>query len=609
MYIRHVTQTNKKTGKRYTTYRLVETYRNQAGKVRQTALLNLGCHFEIPQKQWKSLSDRIEDICKGQESLMGLEDGLEKEANRIAKLVIKKYSGLHHQPSQLEQEEQQTTDYQNVDVNSLRHTDARKIGAEHLGYHAAEQLKLEEVLSQAGFNHKQTKIALGVIIGRLVNPGSDLSTHRYLQKYSAIDELLGTDFSTLNIKSLYSLSDKLLKEKKLIEEFVYQREKDLFNLEDTLILYDLTNTYFEGRALQNPKAQYGRSKEKRGDCPLVTLGLKLDSSGFPKRSEVFPGNVSEPKTLKQLLGQLIEDQERPTIVLDAGIATEDNLQWLKEENYYYVVVSRKKHRKPEEGYDVIVKDHAKYPVKARLIENKKTEEKELYCYSEAMKMKTEQMTSKAAIRYEMELEKIAKGITKKTGIKQYEKIAERIGRIKEKYRKIARQYQVTIKTDEKKKRATAIEWIKQEQNTSCKQEGIYCLRTNRQDLDAQTFWDIYTMLTTVEASFRSLKSELGFRPIYHQKETRIDGHLFISVMAYHLLHTIRYQLKSKQIHISWETIREIFSTQCRITSSIRMENGKTLQIRKTTSPDTDQLKIYHALGIETHPMRTEKVYF
>ena len=607
MYIRHVTQTNQKTGKRYTTYRLVETYRNQDGKVRQTALLNLGSKFTIPQENWKLLSDSIEDICKGQKRLFPLEEGLEQEAKRIARLVIKKYAGLQRQQTKLESEVQ-VTDYQSVDVNSIRHTDVRKIGAEYVGYHASKQLSLSEVLSKAGFNQKQVKIAIGIIIGRLVKPGSDLSTHRYLQRYSAIDELLGTDFSALNIKSLYSISDKLLKNKTMIEEALYNREKDLFNLEDTVILYDLTNTYFEGRALRNPKAQYGRSKEKRRDCPLVTLGLKLDSSGFPKKSEVYSGNVSEPKTLKELLGQLVDDKSRPTIIMDAGIATEDNLKWLKEANYYYVVVSRKRQRKPDGDYDVVVKDHPKYPVKGKLIENEETGEYELYCHSEAMKAKTEQMTSKAAQRYEMELEKIANGLSKKTGTKKYEKIVERIGRIKEKYRKIANQYEVTVKSDDKKDRVIGIEWISREQKASGKQAGVYCLRTNRQDLDAKTFWKIYTTLTTVEASFRSLKSELGFRPIYHQNETRIDGHLFISLMAYHLLHTIRYQLKNKQIDISWDTIREILSTQCRITSCIQLKNEKTLQIRKTTSPDTDQAKIYNALGIETHPIKTEKVY-
>jgi transposase len=117
------------------------------------------------------------------------------------------------------------------------------------------------------------------------------------------------------------------------------------------------------------------------------------------------------------------------------------------------------------------------------------------------------------------------------------------------------------------------------------------------------------MLTDLEAAFRSLKSELGFRPVYHQKEHRIDGHLFISVIAYHLLHTIRYQLKMQDIHESWGTLREVLNTHCRLTTTLQLKNGKTAKIRKTCSPDANQLVIYQALGIDTHPGKTEKAYF
>ena len=141
-----------------------------------------------------------------------------------------------------------------------------------------------------------------------------------------------------------------------------------------------------------------------------------------------------------------------------------------------------------------------------------------------------------------------------------------------------------------------------------KQKGIYCLRTNRKDLDAETFWRIYTMLTDLESAFRSLKSELGMRPVYHQKEVRVDGHIFISIIAYHLLHTIRYQLKQKGIHDSWQTIRESLQTHCRITSTMQLENGKVLKIRKTSSPDVNQASIYKALDLASHPGKTEKIY-
>ena len=186
---------------------------------------------------------------------------------------------------------------------------------------------------------------------------------------------------------------------------------------------------------------------------------------------------------------------------------------------------------------------------------------------------------------------------------------ERLGRLKEKSRKINALYDIIVEADEKRINAIKLTWARNEISVNTKQAGIYCLRTNCKDLDAHAFWDIYTTLTDLEAAFRSLKTELGFRPVYHQKETRIDGHLFISVLAYHLLHSIRYQLKAKGIHSSWQTLREILATQCRITSNLKMEDGNVVKIRKTSSPNAEQMAIYNALGLASSPAKTEKTYF
>jgi transposase len=264
---------------------------------------------------------------------------------------------------------------------------------------------------------------------------------------------------------------------------------------------------------------------------------------------------------------------------------------------------------PDEQETVIVKKNKNNLVQVSLVKNEETDELELYCHSQAKEEKVKGMISQAASRYEVELEKLVTGLNKKNGVRKYEKIAERLGRLKEKYKRVAYLYDVTVKTDEKNKQVIEIIWQKNDVAIDKKQRGIYCLRTNQTDLDEKTFWGIYTMLTDLEAAFRSLKSELGFRPVYHQKENRVDGHLFISVLAYHLLHTIRYQLKLQGIHESWETLREILDTQCRITSALKLKNGKTVKIRKTSSPDPNQLILYNALGIHSNPGKTEKAFF
>lgn len=609
MYIRIVTQKNKKTGEVYATHSLVESYRNAQGKVRQQILLNLGCCFEIPKEQWKLLANRIEEIRHHQRALLELEPALEKEAQRIAKLVIQKFSENYSANQNKKKEIIRETDFQTVDINSIDHQHIRKIGAEYVGFHASQQLNLDKILFNLGFNQKQIHMALGSIIGRLVHPGSELKTHRYLMEQSALDELLETDFSNLSLKNFYKIADLLFKHKTKIEEALYRREKDLFNLEEVITLFDITNTYFEGRCLSNSKARYGRSKEKRNDCPLVSLGMVLDASGFPKKSEIFPGNVSEPKTLQKML-DMLGDNKNATIVMDAGIATKENLEWLCSINRRYIVVSRKRNLvMPEHKEKVIVKEEKNNLVQVALVKNEETNELELYCHSQAKAEKTKQMVSKSTSRYEIELQKIKEGLNKKGCSKKHEKVLEKIGRLKEKYKKIGKLYEISVIADSENNNTVDIIWKKNENAEHSKNAGIYCLRTNHEDLDEKTLWKTYTMLTELEAAFCSLKSELGFRPIYHQKESRIDAHLFISVIAYHVLHTIRYQLKEQNIHSSWDTIREMLDTQCRITTTLRLKDGKTAQIRKTSSPDTNQLQLYKALGIDTRPGKTEKAYF
>ena len=219
------------------------------------------------------------------------------------------------------------------------------------------------------------------------------------------------------------------------------------------------------------------------------------------------------------------------------------------------------------------------------------------------------MVTKFTTRFETELQKLKEGLDKKGCTKKYDKVVEKIGRLKEKYKKVGKLYEVTIIPDQERKHAIDITWHRVNGDLVSNKIGVYCLRTNQKNWDEKTYWETYTMLTELEAAFCSLKSELGFRPIYHQSEERIDAHLFISIIAYHVIHTIRYQLKEKGIYSSWQTLREVLDTQCRITSTFQLENGTTLQIRKTSSPDTNQLQIYKALGIDTHPVKTEKAYF
>lgn len=601
MYIRRTTIKSRRTGEPYYTYRLVESFRTEQG-VRQRTLVNLGRYFEIPREQWGPLAQRIEQIVSGQGDLVGvdLDPQWEDSAQHYAALVIRTKARLGESASA------DTPDYHRVDVDSLEMLRPRSVSIEHVALEALRQVGLDRQLTALGFTQPQLAAAIGTIVGRMVSPGSELYTHGWLSQHSGLGELIEHDFETMDLMQLYRISDRLFKHKEALESGLYRCERDLFEFEEIITLYDLTNTYFEGSGAGNANAAFGKSKEKRTDCPLVTLALVLDGSGFPKKSEIFAGNASEPKTLEKMLHKLAPEAAThpPTVVLDAGIATEENIAWLVEHHYRYLVVSRKRHRQFSEADAVLVKETKELRVRVQRVVNEDGEV-ELYCHSTQREKKEQGIQERFTERFEAALEKLNSGLHKKRTVKQYDKVLQRIGRLKEKYARAAQYYVIDVTQDETTGKATAIRW-KRTKPIEDTLPGVYCLRTNQTQWEDTTLWRTYTMLTDLEAVFRSLKSELGLRPVFHHKTDRVSGHLFISVLAYHLVHTIRFQLKACDIHLSWEGIRRQLAGQDRITGQLKRADGRTLHIRKSTRPEHRQQVIYDALGIAGRPGKIEK---
>jgi transposase len=608
MYIREVTQTAKDTGKKYSTYRLVESVRTSRG-VRQRLLLNLGSNFSLAKDKWNLLANRIEEITTGQQDLFESEPELEKIARRYAKALTLKQGKSLPQSAAVPTNITDSTptikaEYHSVDINSVANSDLSSIGGEHVAHQTILQLGLDQQLKALGFNSVEIAGMIGTIVGRMLHPDSERETHRWLQENSGLGELIDYDFNRLSLDKLYRVSDALLSKKTSLEQFLYEKEKTLFNLDDVVTLYDLTNTYFEGGGQYNTKAAFGRSKEKRSDCPLVTLALVLNRDGFTKCSEVLSGNVSEPKTFKGILQKLdiCDKAIKPTIIMDAGIATEENVKYLRDEGYTYIVVSRKRNPvMPEGGEETIVKAQGDNIVTVTLIKNAQTDERELYCSSTGKAKKEKSMRSAFCQRYEAGLTELAQGLHKKGCVKKYDKILIALGRLKEKYKHVSGKYEVELKRGDAKKSdvAIALTWSQKEGEQSTL--GIYCLRTNNTSWNEQEIWKTYMMLTEIESAFRCMKSELGMRPVHHQITRRVDGHLFITILAYHIIHSIRYQLKGRNIDFSWKAIREILSEQYRITTTMTEDSGKTINIRQTSQPTQWQRKIYSALGIAYLP--------
>jgi transposase len=600
MFIRKTTHTNKGNKKEYHTFKLIESVRTERGP-RQRMLLNLGTGFTLAEERWKDLANRIEEIVTGQDSLWVYPEEVETLAIRYARKVID-YQG---RPGKGE-EKSADPDYQRVDIDTIDNERSRSVGAEQVVYETIKLLELDDLFTALGFNKPALDAAIGVIAARLIAPSSERATHLWLQELTALDELLAADFNTLSQDRVYKTSDLLLRHKKEIEEHLQARECNLFNLEEKIILYDLTNTFFEGSGRYNGKAHFGVSKEKRSDCPLVTLGLVLDAEGFPKRSEVYEGNVSEPGTLERMITTLsrAKSQTRPLIVMDAGLATEGNLLWLKERGYDYLVVSRqRKVEVPPEAEMITVREDKRRLIRACLVNRPEAEEVTLYCHSTDKEIKERGIKNRFEQRFEAELDQVCQALSKKYGTKLYHKVLEKIGRLKERYKRVSRRYAITVTPDEKTNLATAITWERKEPE---KPVGVYGLRSSRIDLKALELFNLFAMLTDIEDAFRSLKSELGMRPVYHQKEHRSDGHLFITVLAYHILHAIRVTLRRQGINDSWTTIRKRLSTQVRITTTMKRDDGKIIHIRQSTQPEMFHKKIYDALGLPHQPGKKVK---
>ena len=610
MFIRRTQTRNRATGEPYSTCRLVQTAR-VGNAVKQTTLLNLGSHFDLPQDEWPALAVRIDELLRGQSSLFDptlSEAGVALAQRYAAQLIALQPSAASiTAAAAAKADPAEPQRYQEVDLDSLELVRPRSVGVEHAALSAMRQCGFEDKLRDLGLNRPQIAAAVGNIIARMAHPGSELATHAWLAQRSALGELVGFNFEAMDLNRLYRASDALYKHRQALQENLFAQAQTIFGFGETITLYDLTNTYFEGVAAGVSKAKRGHSKESRSDCPLVTLAMALDGSGFPRRSPVFSGNASEPATLAQMLSGL-DAPSGATVVMDAGIATEANLTWLREQGYHYVVVSRLRARQFDPALATEVQSAGGVTIKIQRVLDEQGHAL-LYCHSPAREQKDRAIDAAKAAGFEAVLLKLQVGLSKPRGLpKDVAKIMERLGRAKQRYARAAQHYVVEVTKDASGTLVQAITWTKRiKPGTAAMHPGVYCLRTTLVDLDNATLWRTYTMLTNLESVFRSLKTDLGLRPVFHQIDARVEGHLFISVLAYHFVHMLRLQLKVRGIDDSWETLREVLATQQRVTATLQRRDGRAVHVRKATRPEPHHQRISEILGLSPNPGGTHRV--
>ncbi len=598
MFIREYKTKNKKTGKIYIKHQLVESYRTEAGP-RQRIVMNLG-KVDLKRSDWRRLAFALEGKLSGQDTLLD-----EPKINAAADAAMRNYDFYKIRKKNKVPAGRTLT----IDLGKVGVCACRTLGPELAGVSAWDKLSMNTILKEAGLDKKSREIAKAVILARLIYPASEIATLKWIKERSSVAEIINTDLLNMKKDPIYEIADILLYHKEAIEKLLREKEEQILPTGSTLFLYDLTNTYFEGQCKNNSIAKRGKSKEKRSDCPLICLALLVDSRGYPIFSQIYEGNKSEPVTLADVLDRLEADSKktlfsaRPTIVADRGIATKDNIVLLAKRGYPYMVIERKRSEagyikefeKAQDSFDKIVKDSGTIYFK----KIKSAGIARLLVLSEAKKEKEEAMDTLKESRFLEDVGKLKKSVSRGS-VMLLPKIQIRIGRLMQKYSTVAKYYDISTETDTSGKKVLALKVSKKKEKRDNRRvlTGCYAIETTHINMKAADILKSYHSLARIEAAFKSLKTDLGIRPVYHQTAKRSMGHLFISVLAYHLLNTIELDLASKGERVKWSTIKDELSTHMRTTVILTGTDGDIYHTRVSSRPEIRHKEIYDLLKIK-----------
>jgi len=428
---------------------------------------------------------------------------------------------------------------------------------------------------------------------------------------TALADILGTDFGGLDEQPLYRVLDKLHPHRAAIEAELVTRERSLFNLDPTIYFYDLTSTYFEGLAAKNAKAKRGYSRDHRPDCKQVVVGLVVNRDGFPVTHEIFAGNTQDRTTLPTMLDRLRDRvglKQGATVVLDRGMAYDDNLAELKTRKLNYVVASRQPERdrwladfEDTDGFTPVLREPSPLnPAQKKTTIEVKTlvqdEQTYVLCRSQQRIAKDCAIRAKHEQRLLVDIDKLSRRIADKKLVKP-DKINQAIGRLKERYPRVARYYKLSFDPQT----ATLVSQFDPDKHAKAERlDGCYLLKTSRKDLSGDELWRIYVLLTRAENAFRDMKSPLAERPIFHHLEQRVESHIFLCVLAYHLLVSIEKTFLDQGIHTSWATVRDTLKTHQVCTIVLPTNTDSCLRIRRAATPEPDVQEIYQRLAIPPH---------
>jgi transposase len=590
---------------------LIESYRNPEGSPRQRVVASLG-DAVIPEAEKEAIAGAVTRRLRGAdrgESTDWFEPDLSVDAaawvTRIVALAGRSKGGRQNVANAV---------VDGVLLDKVETAEVVELGPELVALKAWEALGLTPLLAGLGMNSSQIATAQLIVSNRFIEPLSEWALIDWAE-HTALPELLNTNITKSTKDRLYYTGDALFEHRVAIESALRNHERDLFSSKRRIILYDVTNTHFEGICAKNPKAKFGKNKQKRNDCRQVAVGMAFDECGLPLAHEVFEGNVADTKTLEALLERLTPADcadLKPVVVLDAGFASKANIELLRERQYSYLINITRNHRTKyaeffeQETFEELPGRKAALKVEVKKITDPDDKDSRLVlCRSAQRRLKEEAMISKAEARFLKDVDSLRKRI-EKGQLKKLAIIERKIGNLQKKHPRVQRFYKLTHKpatSETKKEPESKLEPTLEATRDEAKIKGAlalcgdYVLKTDK-DMEAAELWSLYMTLLKAESGFRMLKGTLGLRPNFHQLEHRVEAHIFISVLAYHLLSWVRHHLEKAGDPREWKTLRRLLSTHSLVSTRLPLADGRIVTVRKPSLPDAEQSRIYQLLGID-----------
>jgi transposase len=563
-----------KDGKEHRYYTVVESRRLRSGKVAQRQVLYLGEINDSQQAAWRQTLEVFDEREQRFTPLSLFPEDRPVPADAVDSVQVK--------------------------LREMKLERARPYGNCWLGCELWRQLQLDRFWSGKLPPGRESvawpQVLELLVVNRLIDPGSEFHVHRQWFDHSAMDVLLGQDFAVAEKDRLYRCLDRVLAHKPDLFLHLQQRWKDLFDAEFDLLLYDLTSTYVEGEAEQNPKAQYGYSRDGRPDCKQVVIGLVMTPTGLPLAYEVMDGNTSDKTTLRSFLDRIesLYGKARRVWLMDRGIPTEALLQEMRtsrQETFYLVGTSRAKVWEYEKQWLELPWHKVRESVEVKLF----AKDGELYVLAKSVGRQAKEMA--------MRRKKLARLLRKLRAMRRScpkrDQLLMRVGAAKTDVGRAFGFVKINLPTagQEVRRETFTFQLDKAKLQEAELRDGYYLLRTNLVAEDPAVLWDRYMQLTQIEAAFKCLKSDLGIRPIYHQLEHRVEAHILVAFLAYCLTVALKHRL---QLHAPGLTPRAVLEKLAAIQMldvSFPTTDGRRLVMPRYTEPDPEQALLLHQLNL------------